>query len=297
MRLKYIACILLASCGGGKPSTEVVTPELFPRPTVWANTGNGEQFAAAGVRTVFDLPELVHTCSQFLRMPVPDEPISVNGPDGGEATYFITDGVLGIDFNEYVKGNFTLDGVVVIDDIQALGTITQGGGTFIVDATLRMYDLKYQLGAGTFSLNKEFPFRLENRELLEIFDLVLFEDIWIGAMQIKENSRWLRYETDDNLIMDVNAAVYSPEMNGAVEVETKSVIYLNTLTNDLSEGFITVRGAGDTFMEIEKETPTPSNFNCFFFGIGCGLEVRIEENGIEGFEATQIVLPENLFPQ
>jgi hypothetical protein len=240
---------------------------------------------------------LVHTCSQFLRMPVPDEPISVNGPDGGEATYFITDGVLGIDFNEYVKGNFTLDGVVVIDDIQALGTITQGGGTFIVDATLRMHDLGYQLGAGTFSLNKEFPFRLENRELLEIFDLVLFEDVWIGAMHLKENSRWLRYETDDNLIMDVNAAVYSPEMNGLVGVETKSVIYLNTLTNALSEGFITVRGAGYTFMEIEKETPTPSNFNCFFFGIGCGLEVRIEENGMEGFEATQIVLPENLFPQ
>ena len=116
-------------------------------------------------------------------------------------------------------------------------------------------------------------------------------------MQLKEGSRWLRYETDDNLIMDVNAAVYSPEMNGLVGVETKSVIYLNTLTNDLSEGFITVRGAGYTFMEIEKETPTPSNFNCFFFGIGCGLEVRIEENGIEGFEATQIVLPSNLLPQ
>jgi hypothetical protein len=293
--LLFITLLSLISCESNG-TTHSDEPELFPRPTVWASTNNGEQFAAAGVRATFDLPELAHTCSQFLRMPASEQVTNVTGPDGGEATYFTTGDVVTIDFNGYVKGNITLDGVIFIDDIQALGTITQGGGTFIVDATLRMFDLEYGLGAGTFLLNTELAFRLENRELLEIFDLVLFEDIWIGAIQLKQGSRWLRYETDDELIMSVDTGVYSPEMNGVVHPVTDSFIYLNMLTGELQEGFITVRGAGDSFVEIEKETPTPSNFNCFFFGIGCGLEVRIEENGIEGFEATQTVLPSTLLP-
>ena len=315
------SCLLIAftcSCsGGGGASPAPVTPPPVAAPTVAATVATGVDFAAVAVRGTFDLPSIAYTCANFLRRPVPEDPnapaapaslsAEVAGPDGGNAVYtvddldgdgeYTTDDVVTIDFNGYADGDLTLDGVVIIEDLRAQGRITQGGGTFIADATLRMLNLEFQLGSGTFALSAELPFRLENREILEIFDLVLFERLTVGIFDLEPGSRWLRYEGDAGLVLDVTGAAYSPALDGIVGFETSTFAELNEVTQELSAGVLTARGAEDTFVEVAPEVPSPSNFNCFFFGIGCGFEVRVEADGQEGFESTELVQPSNLLPQ
>lgn len=312
---------LACSCGGGGSSpaaaTPSATPSAAPVPTVPATVANGVDFAGVAVRGVFDLVNLTYICASFLRRPVPEDPSApaspvtlsaeVAGPDGGAAVYtlddldqdgeFSTGDVVTIDFNGYAEGDLTLDGVVILEDLNALGRITQGGGTFLADATLRALNLEYQLGAGTFTLSAELPFRLENREILEIFDLVLFERLAVGALELEAGSRWVRYLGDGGLVLDVEGAAYSPVLDGVVGFETSTFANLNELTQELSDGALRATGAAGSFVEVVPEVPSPANFNCFFFGIGCGFEVRIEEDGGEGFESTQLVQPSSLLPQ
>lgn len=306
-----------AACGSSGGGATPIAPAASFEPTVSASVANAADFAKVGVRGVFDLPNLAYICGGFLRLPVPQAASApatvaslsaeVAGPAGGSAVYslddhdgdlaFSTGDVVTIDFNGYATGDFTLDGIVIIDDLRTLGAVTQGGGTFIVDATLRMLNLQYQLGAGSFTLNTELPFRLENRELLEIFDLPLFEDIWIGELEFQAGSQWSRLQTSDDLVVEASGAAYSPAIDGVMSFSTSNFIYLNEVTFELDSGMIRVDGAAGSFVEIEKEVPSPANFNCFFFGIGCGFDVRIEEDGEEGFEATQQMPPAGLLPQ
>jgi hypothetical protein len=304
-----------AACGSSGGGAAPIAPAATFEPTVSASVANAADFAKVGVRGVFDLPNLAYICGGFLRLPVPQAasaPVAslsaeVAGPAGGSAVYslddhdgdlaFSTGDVVTIDFNGYAAGDFTLDGIVIIDDLRTLGAVTQGGGTFIVDATLRMLNLQYQLGAGAFTLNTELPFRLENRELLEIFDLPLFEDTWIGELEYKAGAHWSRLHTSDDLVVEASGTAYSPAIDGVLSFSTSNFVYLNETTFDLDSGVITVDGAAGSFVEIEKEVPSPANFNCFFFGIGCGFDVRVEEDGEEGFEATQQMPPAGLLPQ
>lgn len=316
------SCLLFAlacSCGSGGSSSAVPAPAApsAPAVTVAVTAANGVDFAAVAVRGVFDLVNLTYVCASFLRRPVPEDPnapaapvtlsAEVEGPDGGTAVYtlddldqdgeFSTGDVVTIDFNGYADGDLTLDGVVLIEDLHAQGRITQGGGTFLADATLRLLNLEYQLGAGTFALSAELPFRLENREILEIFDLVLFERVAVGALELEAGSRWLRYAGDAGLVLDVQGTAYSPALDGFAGFETSTFANLNELTAELSSGALRAIGTEGSFVEVVPEVPSPANFNCFFFGIGCGFEVRIEEDGEEGFESTQLVQPTSLLPQ
>lgn len=316
------SCLLFAlacSCGSGGSSSAVPAPAApsAPAVTVAVTAANGVDFAAVAVRGVFDLVNLTYVCASFLRRPVPEDPnahaapvtlsAEVEGPDGGTAVYtlddldqdgeFSTGDVVTIDFNGYADGDLTLDGVVLIQDLHAQGRITQGGGTFLADATLRLLNLEYQLGTGTFALSAELPFRLENREILEIFDLVLFERVAVGALELEAGSRWLRYAGDAGLVLDVQGTAYSPALDGFAGFETSTFANLNELTAELSSGALRAIGTEGSFVEVVPEVPSPANFNCFFFGIGCGFEVRIEEDGEEGFESTQLVQPTSLLPQ
>jgi len=324
MTRSVVPCLLVAlacSCGSGgsssaPPASAPAAPSA-PVVTVAVTAANGVDFAAVAVRGVFDLVNLTYIAASFLRRPVPEDPnapassvtvsAEVEGPDGGTAVYtlddldqdgeFSTGDVVTIDFNGYADGDLTLDGVVFLEDLHAQGRITQGGGTFLADATLRLLNLEYQLGAGTFALSAELPFRLENREILEIYDLVLFEPVTVGTLELEAGSRWLRYAGDAGLVLDVEGAAYSPALDGVAGFETSTFANLNELTGELSSGALRATGTEGSFVELVPEVPSPANFNCFFFGIGCGFEVRIEEDGEEGFESTQLVQPTSLLPQ
>lgn len=305
--------VLAISCDSG--SDAPVTPTVSFEPTLAVTEDNALDFARVGMRAVFDLPNLAYIGASFLRQPVPQDPNAPSnpgtpvtlsaeraGPDGGTAVYswedirvdnlFSTDDIITINFEDYADGDLTLNGIMIIDDLRTQGTVTQGGGTWLADATLRLLNLEVQLGAGTFILNEELPFRVENRELIEIFDLFLFEDLFLGEFEMKQNSRWLRYETDDELSYQVDGFAFSPELDGVVRFKTDSVVFVNTFSGNPTEGFVVVNGTPGTFIEVQSTSicslPIP---------LPCTFDVRVEEDGEEGFETTlQITAPE-LLPQ
>ena len=220
--------------------------------------------------------------------------------------YLLEDGIIGDDLDGeegfgvrqlyfYGDGDFTVDGVMVLEDLSTAGAVTQGGGSFIADATLRFLNVDYQLGAGTFTMNADVPFRIENREELEIFELDLFEDLFVGINELKENSSWRRYETGDELSYDSFGYAYSPQLDGVVRFQTNSVVYLNTFTQNPVDGFVAVRGTGGTFVEVQSQ----GGIGCTFpgFPLPCQFDVRVEEDGQEGFESVQVVPASGFLPQ
>ena len=103
----------------------------------------------------------------------------------------------------------------------------------------------------------------------------------IGELEFQAGSQWSRLQTSDDLVVEASGAAYSPAIDGVMSFSTSNFIYLNEVTFELDSGMIRVDGAAGSFVEIEKEVPSPANFNCFFFGIGCGFDVRIEEDGLQ----------------
>ena len=311
-----LLALFLPACSSGGDAAPPPPPVTFA-PNVAVTSTNAVDFATVGMRGTFDLPNLVYIGAHILRLPVPQAPSAaggaspvglsaeVAGPNGGVAVYtwddfngdgvYSTGDVITIDFNAYGDGDLTLDGVTIIEDLSTAGAVTQGGGSFILDATLRFLNVDYQLGAGTFTLNADIPFRIENREELEIFEVVLFEDLFVGTSELKQNSSWRRYETGDELSYDSLGFAYSPQLDGVVRFETNSVVYLNTFTQNPVDGFIAVRGTAGTFVEVQSQ----GGIGCTFpgFPLPCQFDVRVEEDGEEGFEATQVVPASGFLPQ
>ena len=311
-----LLALLVPACDSGGDAAPPAPPATFA-PDVAVTATNAVDFATVGMRSTFDLPNLVYIGAHFLRLPVPQDPnapggaspvglsAEVSGPNGGVAVYtwddfdgdgaYSTGDVITIDFNAYGDGDFTVDGVMVLEDLSTAGAVTQGGGSFIVDATLRFLNVDYQLGAGTFTMNADVPFRIENREELEIFELDLFEDLFVGINELKENSSWRRYETGDELSYDSFGYSYSPQLDGVVRFQTNSVVYLNTFTQNPVDGFVAVRGTGGTFVEVQSQ----GGIGCTFpgFPLPCQFDVRVEEDGQEGFESVQVVPASSFLPQ
>ena len=318
------ACIYLslfvvaAACGGGSADSPAVSPAT-PAPTISATAAEALTFARIGMRGTFDVPDILHISAGFLRLPLPAAPTppptsspfvgsaEVSGPDGGSATYTWQDSqldqrvstgdVFTITFSDYVDGGLTLSGVVVIDSLSTLGVLTQGGGTWIADATLRPLSLEYRIGSATFSMDSEFGVRLESRELLEIFEVALFEDTFVGVDELKAGSLWRRYETDDELSYDSSGAAYSPVLDGVVSFQTNSVVFLNTFTRKPVSGIVSVYGAGPTYVEVETQQPLGLGCTLPFPGFTCPVDLRVEEDGEAGFEATSSVAFADFLPQ
>lgn len=305
-----------AGCGGGGSSAAEAPPIRYA-PGVAASSANAVDFARVGMRSAFDLPCLAYIGASFLRRPVPEDPnatpstapltlsAEVQGPNGGAAVYswddenadgvFSTGDVITIDFDAYADGDLTLSGVMVIEDLRTAGAVTQGGGTWIADATLRLLGVELQLGAGVFTMTADLPFRLENREVLEIFDLVVFEDLFVAGSEIKEGSSYRRYETDDDLSFQCFGYSYSPVLDAVVNWSTDSVVYLNTLTGYPVAGFVIVRGSEGTYVEVESQ----GGIGCTFpgFPLPCLFDVRGEYDGEEGVDETQQVGAGDFLPQ
>jgi len=309
--LSLLVLLAAASCDSGSDNVVVAPPVTF-QPDVPVVEENALDFAKVGMRSVFDLPTLAYIGAGFLRRPVPSDPNApaspvtlsetVDGPDGGTATYswedvrvdgiYSTDDVITINFEDYADGDMTLNGIMIIDDLRTQGTLTTIGSTWLADATLRLLNLELQLGAGTFIMNTELPFRLESRQVVEIFDLFLFEDLFVGEFEMKQGSRWLRYQSEDELSYEVDGFAYSPELDGIARFRTDSVVFVNTFSGNPTAGFVIVEGTPGTFVEVESTSicslPIP---------LPCTFDVRVEEDGEEGFEATLQISETELLPQ
>ncbi|MCK5940664.1 MAG: hypothetical protein KAI24_01745 [Planctomycetes bacterium] len=325
--LLFLSFVVVGCDSGG--GAAAVTPTATFQPSIAVTVDRAPDVAKVGVRAAYDLPNLAYIGASFLRKPLPADPnaqgnpngqgnptgqgnpatlavtrsATVSGPNGGAATYswedvrgdgiYSTDDVVTIQFDGYVDGDLTLDGLMVIDDLRALGVIAPVGGTWVVDATLRLIGLQVGLGAGTFSFDVELPFRLESRSVLvEIFDLFLFEDLVVGLVEVKQNTRWLRYTTQDERLVEMEGHAYSPELDGLVRFASESTIVVNTFTGNPVEGVLVVSGAGRSRLEVQATSicslPIP---------LPCMFDVRVDEDGDETFEATLQVSENELLPQ
>lgn len=317
MRTSYLTGFLavIAGCSNGSKS-----PAALPESTIAADVtiteSNAIETARAGVRGSFDFTRLAYIGAGFVQttMPTPTtgpgnpptntsnnniQTVSVAGPAGGSASLswedvdednaYSSGDIFTINYSDYGDEGMVLNGLMTIDDFNLQGLLP-GDGTYILDATLNLIGLDVQLGAATSSFNIELPFRLENRILVEIFDLYLFEDHFFGAFQVLENSRLMRYETDDFVRYSFNGSVFSPELPGIVEFSTPGFFQGSIFLSDPTEGVLLVSGIGGTFVELEP--------SCIVPGVCFSLDLRVEEDGDdENFEGILTSNWQELLPQ
>lgn len=320
LQLLTVSLLFVASCSNGSNEPAVVAPPAIVDADVVITVDNAMTAAQAGVRGSFDFLRLGYIGASFLQTNTPEPPATggepgnggatgsavigavlsteVPGPDGGSAVFawedlddsgsYSSGDIFTIDFEEYESDGLRLNGVMVIDDLRLQG-ILPGDNAFIVDATLNLIGLSVTLGAQESSLTLELPFRLENRLLVELFELQLFEPHYFGSFEVREGTRMIRHETDETVRYSVAGAVFSPELDGLVQFYTPKSLIGNPFTSDPTEGKLIIRGAGASMIEVEP--------SCLAPGFCFSLDLRVDEDGDEEFEDTIVSSWGALLPQ
>lgn len=303
----------LAACSSGSSGDDTPTPPAFVQSEVLLTSDNALVAAKAGVRSSFDIIRLTYIGADFLQTPIPEpepepepQPVvlgstltqDIPGPEGGNAA-FTWDDVDGsgtytsgdeytINFVSYGDEGMVLDGVMTITEVQLQGLLP-GNGTFLLNANLNMLGLTVTNGATQQTFSQTFPFYVDNRILVEIFDLFLFEPVTIDAFEVQKNTRLIRYETSETIRYEFDGAVFSPELEGTVRFDTPTYMASSAFLSDPTDGTLRVRGAFRSSVEIEP--------NCLFPGFCIGLDVRVDADGDEEFEETLSTSWAGLLPE
>ena len=311
-----LSVVSVLGCSRGRVDPPVPTP-VTPSPTVPVRVEDAVEFGRVGVRGTFDVTEITHIGASFLRLPVPLNPdpssnpgalsAQISGPDGGVASYTWQDSqldgrvstgdVLTINYSGYIDDAFKLDGTMTIDSLSTLGVLTQSGGTWIADATLRAAGLQFELGSASYTIDADFGFRLESREQMEIFDVALFDDVYFGADELKSGCVWIRYESLDQISYNSAGHAYSPALDGVVAFQAVSLLFLKPFTSRPISGDVIIFGAGPCYVEVETQLPVNLGCTLPFPGLTCPVDLRVESDGVEGYEATTLMSFTDFMPQ
>lgn len=319
-----ILILLATSCSGsGSSGSAAVAPPAFVSADVVITPDNALAAAQAGIRGCFDLIRLSYIGAHFLQTSImapagsiPGEPVeppilggrrslNVDGPQGGSATFswddldaegtYTSGDLFTISFDNYGDEGMVLQGVMTIDNVDLQGLLP-GDGTYLLDADLNFIGLIVRHGASEQVFTTTLPFHMENRLIVEIFDLFLFEAEVVDAHEVQANTRLIRYETDEKIRFQFEGAVHSIELEGTVRFATPTFMVGSTfqvdpslLTLDPTEGTLIVSGANRSSIEIE---PT-----CLIPGLFCSLDIRVDEDGDEEYEQTLSSSWAGLLPQ
>lgn len=300
--LIIIASLLATSCSGSN-SSAAVTPTVFISADVVITPDNALAAARAGVRGSFDLMRLSYIGAHFLQTSMPDpagsEPgdpalpsataarrsTNVDGPQGGLATFswddldaegtYTSGDLFTISFDNYGDEGMLLNGVMTIDNVELQGLLP-GDGTYVLDADLNFIGLTVMVGATEQVFSTTLPFHVENRLIVEIFDLFLFNAELVDALEVQPNTRLIRYETDEFVRFQFEGAVHSIELEGTVRFATPTFLVGSPFLSDPTEGTLIVSGANGSRIEIEP--------NCIVPGVCFSLDIRVDEDGDEEYE-------------
>lgn len=301
--------LLVSACGGGGAAATVAAPPAEVAADIAVTVENALDVTRAGVRGAFDLQRLVYLGVSLLRAEKPETPagnapgtVSSRehvGPAGGTATFawddvdgggaYTSPDVFTIDFDGYVSGALTLDGVMVVRG--AIQGSLPSAGAWIVDGVARMLGLDVAVGAQTVTFDTELPFHFENRIIVELFELELAEDFAFGDYVIQRGASFLRYATSDVIRFSNNGAVYSAPLDATVRFEMPEFITADYFSPDPFLGKWYVCGTGDSLVEVEPFCLIPLSSFC------TTLDLRVDEDGDENFEATLSAGWSELLPQ
>jgi len=307
--------LFLVGCNSGGNTTATFTPPALATADLAITADNAIDVAQAGVRGSLDLVRLSYIGAKFLQTTFPEppgepgEPIApvtlgtvlsteVFGPENGVATFtwddvnedevYSSGDVFTMNFDDYGDQGMTLNGIMTIDNITLQGLLP-GDGTYIVDANLNLLGLTITIGTLEHTFDTTLPFHLENRIVVELFDLILLEPQVIGQFEIREGTRLSRMTTDETLRYVLDGAVHSAALEGLVRFSTPLGLRGSPFLNDPIEGYMVIRGAGGSSLELEPF--------CLFPGVCLSLDVRVDEDGDAEFENTQSTSWQALLPQ
>lgn len=314
--------LLLVSCNSGGNTTATFTPPALATADLAITADNAIDVAQAGVRGSLDLVRLSYIGAQFLQTTFPEppgEPIApvalgtvtlgtvtlgtvlsteVFGPENGVATFtwddvdedetYSSGDVFTMNFDDYGDQGMTLNGTMTIDNI-ALQGLLPGDGTYIVDANLNLLGLTINIGTLEQTFDTTLPFHMENRIIVELFDLTLLEPQVLGQFEVREGTRLSRMTTDETLRYVLDGAVHSVALEGLVRFSTPLGLSGSPFLNDPIEGYLLIRGAAGSSLELEPF--------CAFPGVCVSLDVRVDEDGDAEYENTQSTSWQALLPQ
>jgi hypothetical protein len=146
----------------------------------------------------------------------------------------------------------------------------------VLDADLNFIGLTVIVGATEQVFSTTLPFHVENRLIVEIFDLFLFNAELVDALEVQPNTRLIRYETDEFVRFQFEGAVHSIELEGTVRFATPTFLVGSPFLSDPTEGTLIVSGANGSRLEIEP--------NCIVPGVCFSLDIRVDEDGDEEYE-------------
>ena len=307
--------LLLTSCNQGSGGSAPPAPPALAPANVAISTDNATQVAQAGVRGSLDIMRLSYIGARFLQTTFPEPTGSgsgtgqsglassllstdVFGPQQGVATFSWDDvdddgvsssgEVFAMNFADYGDQGMVLNGTMTIDELLLQGLLP-GDGTYLADATLNLLGLKVQIGVLEQTFNTEIPFLLDNRIIVEVFDVLLLNEQVIGQFEVQRGTRLQRYTTDETLRYSLEGAVHSAELEGLLRFSTPLGLRGSPFLNDPIEGFMQIRGSGGSTMEIEPF--------CLFPGVCLSLDLRIDADGDEEFEESLSSSWQALLPQ
>lgn len=306
MRIAFASlCVLFAA---GCDSGSSTTPQVEIPATVKITAENALDAAQACVRAAFDIQRVAYVGIGFLLTPTPEPPelpaspnpavlpaqlsVTVSGPFGGSALFtwsdedgnerYSTGDGFTITFDAYGDQGVILDGAMVLRNPMLEGLVPSEG-TWVATADLEMIGLAVTVGVETWTLNTTLPVRLENRQIVQLFELVLPADLQFGPSELKQGNRMERYESAETVTLIFDGAAYVPALDGVLKFETSGVLTGFPFFPNPTDGLMVVRGSEGSLLEIQP----------LFFQ----LEIRVDENGDEEFEATLSSSWQELLPQ
>ena len=290
--------LIAVGCNSGRSNSApaiAAAPPAVAQPEITINADNALTVAQAGVRGSLDLMRLGYIGAHFLQTPMPEpagaEPsqpsglatlqsTTVDGPEGGIATFtwddidedgaYTSGDVFTVSFDEYGDEGMLLNGVMTIDNVDLQGLLP-GDGTYLLAADLNFVGLSVTLGSTELTISTTLPFHVENRILIEIFELTLPENKLIGSFEVLRDTRLLRYETSETLRFQFDGAVRSSDLGGTVRFSTPTFLVGSPFLSDPTAGTLVMSGFKGTSVEIEP--------NCIVPGVCFSLDVRVDEDG------------------
>jgi len=313
--LATASLLVLLGCNRGSNPTPPPAPPALATADLAITVDNAIDVARAGVRGCLDLLRISYIGARFLQttfpepttgqgeptVPTPQGPIrsiDVFGPDNGVATFtwndvdgndtYTSNDDFTVNFDAYGDQGMTFNGIMTIDNMVLQG-ILPGDGTYIVDADLNLLGLTVTIGAIDQTFDTTLPFHLENRIIVELFDLVLLEEETIGEFEVQRGSQLSRYTTDETLRYVATGGVHSASLEGIVLFSTPTGLRGSPFLTDPIEGTLVVHGAANSSLELEPF--------CLFPGVCLSLDVRVDADGDAMFEDTQSTSWSALLPQ
>ncbi|MCB9877881.1 MAG: hypothetical protein H6835_09795 [Planctomycetes bacterium] len=289
MRRLLLPVLALAACNSG--SSAPAPAQLQLKPTVSLGSDNAIDASRACIRSAFDIERVTYVGVSMLNVPRPvDEPAGVGlgaalisreifDQFGASATLtwddrdgndkYTTGDVFTIDFNGYTDQGVLLDGTMQISGLTIAGPLPSLG-VWVANGTLELLNVTLTIGSQQWPITSKIPFHYENRQVVELFEVELPEDVQLGPYTVQAGSSFARYERLDSVAHSYSGAVFAADLDGMLTYESESFLGGFPFFADPTTGKFFVYGTQRSRLELE-----PGFFT---------LDIRVDVDGDGAFE-------------